>query len=542
MSGNLLELRGVSVSYQTRTGPARAVRSVDLDIAPGEIVALVGESGSGKSTTAHAIMGLLPATARIDAGHIRFGSLDLAALSEKELRAVRGTRIGLIPQDPSVSLNPVQRIGAQVAEVLLIHGLATRRTAWHDAVELLERAGMPDPAVRARQYPHELSGGMRQRALIAVAIAGRPELVIADEPTSALDVTVQRLILDHIQHLTEEFGTAVLLVTHDLGVAADRAGRIAVMSQGRIVERGPTHAVLRDPKEQYTRRLLRSAPSLTVTPPPQLQQAADGERPLLVVENLVKEFPLPAAAGAEKSFRAVDQVGFALRRGETLALVGESGSGKSTTARLALRLARPTSGRIVFDGEDITGSRGARLRALRRRAQLIYQNPYESLDPRYSIQDVVTEPLRVFRVGNRASRLARASELVDRVALPASVLYRRPAELSGGQRQRVAIARALALEPELVVCDEPVSALDVSVQAQILDLFAELQADTGVAYLFISHDLAVVRRIAHRVAVMRRGRIVEIGPTAELFDAPAHDYTRELLAAIPGSRVVADPR
>ncbi|MFE7720259.1 dipeptide ABC transporter ATP-binding protein [Nocardia rhizosphaerihabitans] len=535
MTGNLLEVRGLSISYRTRTGRAQAVRAVDLDIAPGEIVALVGESGSGKSSTAHAVTGLLPAAGRIDAGRIGFGSRDLATAGEKELRAIRGAQIGLIPQDPGVSLNPVQRIGTQVAEVLLIHGLATRRSAPAAAVELLERAGMPEPKTRAAQYPHELSGGMRQRALIAIAIAANPALIIADEPTSALDVTVQRLILDHITSLTETLGTAVLLVTHDLGVAADRAQRIAVMSRGRIVESGPTREILDDPRDPYTQQLLRSVPGRAGV---RARPHRPGAEPLLAVENLVKEFPLPRASGRAQVVRAVDGVSFSLHRGETLALVGESGSGKSTTARMVLRLAPPTSGRIVFDGDDVTTSKGARLRALRRRAQVIYQNPYESLDPRFSIQDVISEPLRVFGVGDRASRAARARELLDRVALPASTLGRRPAELSGGQRQRVAIARALALSPELVVCDEPVSALDVSVQAQILDLFAELQADTGVAYLFISHDLAVVRQIAHRVAVMRQGRIVEIAATEQLFDAPGHEYTRQLLAAIPGAELV----
>ncbi|WP_280249245.1 ATP-binding cassette domain-containing protein, partial [Nocardia abscessus] len=324
MTGNLLELRGLTVSYRTRTGLAHAVRSVDLDIAPGEIVALVGESGSGKSTTAHAITRLLPAAARIDAGRIRFGSHDLATLPEKHLRAVRGAQIGLIPQDPGVALNPVQRIGTQVAEVLVIHGSATRRSAAAHAIELLDRAGMPDPEIRARQYPHELSGGMRQRALIAIAIAAKPKLIIADEPTSALDVTVQRLILDHIQHLTEEFGTAVLLVTHDLGVAADRAQRIAVMSQGRIIESGPARAILATPQEPYTRQLLRSAPSLAVTRPRVLPPAAQAQ-PLVAVENLVKEFPLPRGAGAGRGVRAVDRVGFSQRRGGTLAQGGESG-------------------------------------------------------------------------------------------------------------------------------------------------------------------------------------------------------------------------
>ncbi|MFE9768305.1 dipeptide ABC transporter ATP-binding protein [Streptomyces sp. NPDC005808] len=558
----LLEVRNLSVSYRTRGGTVRAVQSVDLDVWPGEVTAVVGESGSGKSTTAHAIIRLLAANGAIDAGTVRFGRHDLASLSERELRTVRGAGIGLVPQDPSVSLNPVKRIGEQVAEVLRIHRLATRRSAPLDAVAVLDRAGLPDAATRARQYPHELSGGMRQRALIAMAIAAEPKLIIADEPTSALDVTVQRVILDHLQHLTEASGTGVLLVTHDLGVAADRAARIVVMSQGRVVETGPTRDVLENPQHDYTRRLLAGAPSLTTARPrasvavpatttarrratvafppaaaaAAAAAAAEKEAPLVEVRNLVKEFRLPNAAGSARTLRAVDDVSFTLHRGRTLALVGESGSGKSTTARLLLRLADPTAGRVLFDGTDVTTARGAEARQLRRRAQLVYQNPYASLDPRFSIGEVITEPLRAFKVGDRASRTGRAKELLDRVALPASVLGRRPAELSGGQRQRVAIARALALSPDLVVCDEPVSALDVSVQAQVLDLLAELQADIAVAYLFISHDLAVVRQIAHQVAVMRAGRVVETGTSEELFTRPGHDYTRELLAAIPGGR------
>ncbi|MFJ4367815.1 dipeptide ABC transporter ATP-binding protein [Streptomyces chartreusis] len=528
----LLSLRGLRVSYHTRTGPLSAVRGVDLDIASGEIVALVGESGSGKSTTAHAISGLLPPGGRIDAGRIQFGGLELAALSEKELRAVRGTGIGLVPQDPAVSLNPVQRIGTQVAEVLRIHHLAAGRTARDKALELLARAGLPDPEVHARRYPHELSGGMRQRALIAIALAGDPRLIIADEPTSALDVTVQKGILDHLQTLARESGTSVLLVTHDLGVAADRADRIAVMSRGRIVECAPADRLLDAPGEAYTRQLLAAVPRLDaapIAPPP-----TKGGPPLLETEHLTKDFPLPHSAGGTRMLRAVDDVGITVHRGETVALVGESGSGKSTTARLVLRLTPPTAGRIRFDGEDVTESRGTRLRALRRRAQLVYQNPYASLDPRLTVGDIVDEPLRAFRVADRAGRAARVTGLLDRVALPGSVLRRRPAELSGGQRQRVAIARSLALSPDLVVCDEPVSALDVSVQDQILHLLAELQAETGVAFLFVSHDLAVVRQIAHRVVVMRGGRVVESAPADDLFRTPAHPYTRDLLASVPG--------
>ncbi|MGW3129488.1 ABC transporter ATP-binding protein [Streptomyces sp. NPDC001123] len=539
MTTPVLEIRGLSVSYRTRGGTVPAVRGVDLDVWPGQVTAVVGESGSGKSTTAHAVTRLLAANGTIDAGTVRFGRHDLATLSEAELRTVRGAQIGLVPQDPTVSLNPVKRIGEQVAEVLRIHGLATRRGAAAEAVAVLDRAGLPDAAVRARQYPHELSGGMRQRALIAVAIAAKPRLIIADEPTSALDVTVQRVILDHLQHLTEESGTAILLVTHDLGVAADRAQRLVVMEQGKVVEAGETRAVLADPQHEYTRRLLAAAPSLTTARPrtPVSTTPTDTAPPLVEARNLVKEFRLPRADGEARTLRAVDDVSLTLRRGQTLALVGESGSGKSTTARLLLRLAEATSGQVLFDGTDVTTAKGSEVRELRRRAQLIYQNPYASLDPRFSIGEVITEPLRAFKVGDRATRLDRARELLDRVALPAATLERRPAELSGGQRQRVAIARALALSPDLVVCDEPVSALDVSVQAQVLDLLAELQANTGVAYLFISHDLAVVRQIAHQVAVMRAGRVVETGPPEDLFSAPRHAYTRELLAAIPGSRV-----
>ncbi|WP_329241829.1 ABC transporter ATP-binding protein [Streptomyces sp. NBC_01478] len=536
--GAALEIRGLSVSYRTRGGIVRAVRDVDLDVRPGEVTAVVGESGSGKSTTAHAVTRLLAPNAAVDGGTIRFGRHELTSLSEAELRTVRGAQIGLVPQDPSVSLNPVKRVGEQVAEVLRIHGLATRRSAPSEAIDILDRAGLPDAATRARQYPHELSGGMRQRALIAIAIAAHPKLIIADEPTSALDVTVQRVILDHLQGLTQESGTAILLVTHDLGVAADRAQRLVVMSQGQVVEAGPTRDVLDDPQHEYTRRLLASAPSLATarTRTPVAAPTPTGTEPLVELRGAVKEFRLPRVDGESRTVRAVDDVSFTLQRGQTLALVGESGSGKSTTARLVLRLTDASAGQILFDGTDVTTARGAQARQLRRRAQLVYQNPYASLDPRFSIDEVITEPLRAFKVGDRASRLARARDLLDRVALPASTLDRRPAELSGGQRQRVAIARALALSPDLVVCDEPVSALDVSVQAQVLDLLGELQADTGVAYLFISHDLAVVRQIAHQVAVMRSGRIVETGAPEDLFTHPRHDYTRELLAAIPGRR------
>ncbi|PWW59564.1 dipeptide ABC transporter ATP-binding protein [Actinokineospora spheciospongiae] len=528
VSAGLLRIDGLDVTYRTRTGPVRAVRGVDLTVHPGQIVAVVGESGSGKSTTAHAAIGLLPAGGRVEAGSITFDGRDLTGLSEKGWRSVRGTGIALVPQDPTVSLDPVRRVGEQVAEVLRIHRLAPRARLAAEAVELLGRAGVDRPGQRARQYPHQLSGGLRQRVLIAIALAGEPRLIIADEPTSALDVTVQRAILDHLQELAAESGTAVLLITHDLGVAADRAAHVAVMSGGTVVEQGPTREVLGAPAHAYTRDLLAAAPALAGEPLRPRRPA--GTDVLLAVTGLRRSFDGTAA---------VDDVSFTLTRGRTLALVGESGSGKTTTARMAVGLETPDAGTVTFDGEDITAARGERLRALRRRFQLVHQNPYASLNPRMTVGDTVAEPLRAFGIGDRASRRERAAELLEQVALPASALRRRPVELSGGQRQRVAIARALALNPDLVVLDEPVSALDVSVQAQILRLLVRLQAEHGLTYLFITHDLAVVRQVADEVGVMRRGRLVESGPTDAVLTDPSAEHTRELLAAIPGTRVTA---
>ncbi|WP_329061043.1 ABC transporter ATP-binding protein [Amycolatopsis sp. NBC_01480] len=529
---SLLEITDLGVAYHTRSGVVPAVHGVSLSVEAGEIVAVVGESGSGKSTTAHAVIGLLPRGGRVTAGRIAFAGRELTRLSEKDWQAVRGTEVALVPQDPTVSLDPVRRIGDQVAEVLLIHRLAPRRAAAARAVELLRRAGIDRAEVRARQYPHELSGGLRQRVLIAIALAGEPKLIIADEPTSALDVTVQREILDHLEALAAESGTAVLLITHDLGVAADRAARIAVMSQGGIVEQGPAPEILAAPAEPYTRKLLAAAPSLTREP---LRPRRDeGPDVLLSVDSLVKTFALPRNGSAPRSARAVDGVSFKLTRGRTLAPVGESGSGKTTTARMAVGLETPSAGTVTFDGQDVTRLPAADLRRLRRRFQLVYQNPYASLNPRFDIEEVVGEPLRAFGIGSRTERRARVAQLLDQVALPASALRRRPAELSGGQRQRAAIARALALNPDLVVLDEPVSALDVSVQAQILRLLVDLQDELGLTYLFITHDLAVVREMADHVGVLRAGRLLELGPADEVLGNPQEDYTRDLLAAIPG--------
>lgn len=604
-SGPLLVVEGLEVAYRTRRGTVPAVRGVDLHVDAGEVVAVVGESGSGKTTTAQAIIGLLPRGGARTAGRIVLDGTDISAWSDKELERVRGARLGLVPQDPTVSLNPVRRIGDQVADVLVVHSGLARRATGQRVVEILEQAGLRDPEAVARQYPHQLSGGMRQRVLIGIALACRPALVIADEPTSALDVTVQRAVLDHLGSLTAELGTAVLLVTHDLGVAAERAQRVIVMNRGRVVEEGSARQILEDPQDPYTKALVAAAPSLSPTrlrPTVRARAAAvpalatervggleteeaveQGEprglsgtdeasevreasevgetgetggssrgtstisveprepaaqaaslAPVVEVRDLVKEFTVPQQGGGKKILRAVDGVSFSVPRGETFAIVGESGSGKSTTARLVLRLADPTSGSVHVDGQDITRLRGRRLRRLREHLQLVYQNPYASLDPRFTIGQVLTEPLEAFRVGDRASRARRAAELLDQVALPTSALHRHPAELSGGQRQRVAIARALALHPQVVVLDEPVSALDVSVQAQILQLLVDLQAELGLSYLFISHDLAVVRQISDRVGVMSRGRLVESGTTEQIFADPQHDYTRALLAAIPG--------
>ncbi|CAM4273471.1 nickel import ATP-binding protein NikD [Nocardia ninae] len=824
MTEPLLEISDLRVSF----GDVTAVQSADLVVQPGERVAIVGASGSGKSTLAHAIMGLLPGSGRITGGTIRWRGADITHADEKVLRGLRGKEIGLVPQDPMSNLNPVSRVGRQVSETLLAHKICSRREAKERAIELLGQAGLPEPARRARQYPHEFSGGMRQRALIAIGLACRPDLLIADEPTSALDVTVQRQILDHLEKLTQELGTALLLVTHDLGLAAERADRVVVMSDGKIVESGPARQVLTDPQEEYTRRLVAAAPAL-IAPrradpvvADQAVEAAEGvvaesgdaavdssvadggvkdgdekaaagsedvvatetvaddavagdtagdeaaadelddaksvedkavaeaadtkivegkgagkkgaakksangkvaaakvaeevaeekttvgtaaeekaadekaaadkaagdkaadedaidqkiadgkvadhkaaedeaaeaktadetvadetvvdeeaavakiadetvaddkpsdekaagdkavadeaadakaadetvadekavdgeaavakpadekpsdekvsvikaaadktadeavsadttadttvsvEKPATetAVTKSLKDSPILEVSGISKEYRirgrggvlrAVDNVSFTIARGRTTAIVGESGSGKTTTARMVLGLVPVTSGSIKLNGVDMVGLRGPQLRAARLSMQPVFQDPYASLDPMWTVERLIAEPLRAFGIGDRESRRARVSELLEQVALPAAMAHRYPNELSGGQRQRVAIARALAIEPRLVVCDEAVSALDVLVQDQILTLLASLQERLGVSYLFISHDLAVVRALAHEVVVMRDGRVVEQGPVEEVLTAPADPYTRQLLDAIPGAGMV----
>ncbi|MFD7023625.1 dipeptide ABC transporter ATP-binding protein [Promicromonospora sukumoe] len=567
-SGTVLTVRGLRVSY----GEAEVVHGVDLDVRPGEVVALVGESGSGKSTTAHALIGLLPDGGHVTAGEVTLGagsgSVGLAGLLPDAWRRVRGVRVGLVPQDPGTALDPVVRVGEQVAEALVVHG-TPRRAARERAVEILVEVGLDRPRERARQYPHQLSGGMRQRVLVGIAMACEPELVIADEPTSALDVTVQRRVLDLLADLTGRAGTAVLLITHDLAVAADRADRVVVLKDGVVVEEGPAARVLGAPEHPYTRELVAAVPGRNNVPSAHAPDAGTGdeagERPaprgtgaatsatvvdaaavdaadvvpeetpapaLLEVRGLVKEFRL----GRRERLRAVDDVSFSVPRGSAFALVGESGSGKSTTARLVLGLERPDAGAVELDGVPVGDDR-----ATRRRTQLVHQDPYSSLDPRFTVAAVVEEPLRAHRVGDRAERRDRVAQLLEQVHLSPDLARRRPAELSGGQRQRVAIARALALDPELLVLDEPTSALDVSVQARVLELLARLRAERGLTYLFISHDLAVVRQVADHVGVLSGGRLVETGPVARVFDHPAHDYTAELIAAIPGARTPAHP-
>lgn len=525
----LLELDNVSIAYQQGSSNQRVVHNVSFTIQAGEVVALVGESGSGKTTTAQAIIGLLAENGRLEQGTIRLNGTDIAHWTPRQLDAVRGAQISLIPQDPAGSLNPVKTIGEQVAEIINIHQRLPRKLVQLRVVELLTRVGLTHPELRTRQYPHELSGGMKQRVLIAIAIALQPALIIADEPTSALDVTVQKRILDLIDELRQEFGTAVLFVTHDLGVAAERADRLLVFRQGRVQEQGQTAAVLQAPTHEYTRRLFADVPSLASVAPPIIVRQAE---PAIVVNELVKDFRFAGRGG--QAFRALDRVSFSVQRGTTHALVGESGSGKTTLARCLLGFQRLDAGQIIIDGVDFTRLKGEALRQFRRRIQLVYQNPFASLDPAQTLYQAIEEPLLNFEPVAKAERYRRVRELFERVALPAELLTRKPRELSGGQRQRVAIARALILQPRVLVLDEATSALDVTVQAQILRLLEQLQRELGLTYLFISHDLATVRQISHSVSVLCRGQQVDAGTTTEVFARPGSDYTRQLIAAIPG--------
>lgn len=648
--GPLLEVKDLAIDFTTDTGkPVHAVRDANFTVYPGQWVAIVGESGSGKSTSAMAVLGLLPGTGHVVNGSIKLDGEEIAGAKQSEFDKLRGTKMGLVPQDPMSNLNPVWRIGTQVKEALKannmdvahekrsalakalagdevevkgnddetflgakelpelmteakkalteagvsgeafdkavarftnewVPGSETRwrvaddlikagvadDQAWYLAKKyvtgstmddriagLLSEAGLPDAATRARQFPHEFSGGMRQRALIAIGLACRPDLLIADEPTSALDVTVQKRILDHLHMLTDSLGTAVLFITHDLGLAAERAQHIVVMYKGQVVESGPSLEVLQHPQHPYTKRLVAAAPSLAsqrIISAKERGEDADalldhhiaGESTLeksehiITVDHLTKEFKLPRK---KEMFKAVDDVSFSVKRGTTLAIVGESGSGKSTVANMVLHLLKPTSGKVFYEGRDTSTFKSKDLLGFRRHVQPVFQNPYGSLDPMYSIFRSIEEPLLIHKIGDKKWRANRVKELLDMVEMPASVMGRYPNELSGGQRQRIAIARAMALDPDVIVCDEAVSALDVLVQDQVLRLLNDLQAEKGLSYLFITHDLAVVRQIADEVVVMQHGKLVEHATTDEVFDHPQKQYTRDLLDAIPGGKL-----
>jgi peptide/nickel transport system ATP-binding protein len=529
----LLSVRDLVVDFHTRQGLVRAVDGVSVDVAPGETLGVVGESGSGKTVTMLAALGLLPpkpyCTVR---GQVLFEGRDLLAMSRHELRTVRGREVGMVFQDPMTSLHPSLRVVDQVAEALLVHDRRlTGRAARGRALELLERVGIAHVGQRSRDYPHQWSGGMRQRAMIAMAIANAPRLLVADEPTTALDVTIQAQVLDVLRSARDDLGAAAVLITHDLGVIAELADRVTVMQSGKVVEQAPVRALFAQPAHPHTVTLLTALPRLDNPLPARPEVAA--APPVLAADDLVTHYATPGRGVV----RAVDGVSLALARRESLGLVGESGCGKSTLARTLLRLVDPTSGRILFEGRDVTHARGRSLEPVRRALSMVFQDPYASLNPRMTVGEILAQPLRIAGTYRGSRRDRRVEELLDMVNLPAAAAQRLPAEFSGGQRQRIGIARALALSPSVVVLDEPVSSLDVSIQAQVVDLLDRLQRELGLAYLFIAHDLALVRQLSDRVAVMYLGKVVETGTREQVYERPAHPYTQSLLSAVP----VPDP-
>ncbi|MGV1786859.1 MULTISPECIES: ABC transporter ATP-binding protein [Agrobacterium] len=556
----VLSVRNLTTSFLVDDAWKSVVRNVSFDVAPGETVAIVGESGSGKSVTSLSIMRLLsPAFSRIG-GEVLLNGRNLLALSEKEMRGVRGNDVSMIFQEPMTSLNPIFTIGRQISEVLIRHRGFSKQQARAETVRLLEKVRIPNAAGRFDEYPHQFSGGMRQRVMIAMALASRPKLLIADEPTTALDVTIQGQILDLIKLLQEEEGMSVLFITHDMGVVAEIADRTIVMFRGDEVETGPTGDIFQRGKHPYTRALLSAVPKLgsmrdrqwptrfrvldmktglSTDPVEIAETVASGQTPVLSVKNLVTRFPIRSGLLARQTgaVHAVENVSFDLFQGETLALVGESGCGKSTTGRSIMRLVEPTAGEVSLDGYDVMRLDTVGLRNMRKSVQMIFQDPFSSLNPRMTVGTAISEPFIKHKLGTTKQAKEKTADLLEKVGLTADMASRYPHEFSGGQRQRIAIARALALDPKVIVADESVSALDVSIKAQVCNLLLDLQQSLNLAFLFISHDMAVVERVSHRVAVMYLGEIVEIGPRAAVFDNPQHAYTKKLMAAVP----VPDP-
>ena len=556
----IARIEKLAVSFQTKDGEVFGVHDVSFDINPGETVCIVGESGSGKSVSSLSLMRLVEygggsiANGRLIFNRKDGGDIDLAGADQSLMRTIRGNEIGMIFQEPMTALNPVFTIGRQLTEGLRLHMDMSRVEANDRAIELLREVRIPEPERRMAQYPHELSGGMRQRVVIAMALACKPRLLIADEPTTALDVTIQAEILALMDRLKRETGTAVMFITHDMAVVAQMADRVVVMFRGHKVEEGPVEQVFDAPQHDYTKALLAAVPKLgemrgKAAPEPMRLLGREGEAPepipggdevLLKVSNLTTRFPVKGGFFRRTlaQVHAVEDVSFHINRGQTLSLVGESGCGKSSAGRSLLRLVEPQSGEVMLDGTDVLGLPGSALREARRDMQMIFQDPFASLNPQMVLRDQVAEPMRNYGTHSGQELEDRIAMLFDRVELPRSFLRRYPHELSGGQRQRVAIARALALNPKLIVADEAVSALDVSVQAQVLNLMMELQAELGLSFLFISHDMAVVERVSHRVGVMYLGRIVEIGSRQAVFENPQHPYTQALMKAVP----IADPK
>jgi peptide/nickel transport system ATP-binding protein len=532
----LLEVGDLRVAFATEGGSVRAVDGVSFELEAGEVLAIVGESGSGKSVTAQTVLGLTRSHNATIEGSVQLRGQELLDASEAELQKVRGDEVAMIFQDPMTSLNPVYRVGYQIVEAIRAHRRMSDADARALAIEMLRAVEIPEPEQRVDSYPHQLSGGQLQRVMIAMALALEPSVLIADEPTTALDVTIQAQILSLLARLNRERGLATILITHDLGVVAEVADRVLVMHEGQIVERGGLDEVFYEPKDPYTRSLLGAVIRLDQPPPPRSPAAADA--PLLEVTDLVKHFPVKHGVFGREidQVRAVDGVSLTVQRGETLGLVGESGSGKSTLSRAILRLLEPTSGSIRFEGQEIADLSQRQMRPIRRDLQIVFQDPYSSLNPRKRVGQIVGASLALQDAPTRSRE--RVEELLERVGLSAEHYDRYPHEFSGGQRQRIGIARALAMEPKLVVADEPVSALDVSIQAQIVELLADLQEDFGLSYVFVAHDIGVVRHVSDRIAVMYRGKIVEEGPADRVCEHPSHPYTQALLEAVP----IPDPR